>query len=62
MQIILSNEEIETIFDALLTSLNSLTEGKKLEVRRGLNTNLIDKYISNTEALIKRIEPYAKNT
>ena len=57
MQIILSDEEIETIYDSLLTHVIALHEAPSGESIDGKD-GIIGKYIKRTEALIERFEPY----
>ena len=60
MQIILSDSECNTIYEALLTEIQSLRNERELERQKGRTGGLTTKYIQRAEALLERIKPYAK--
>ncbi len=60
MQIILSSEECEVIYDALITELEEMTDKLKFDesVGRELSVKLDKEYIEKIEQLIYRFKPY----
>ena len=59
MQIILSDEEIEIMYDALITNIQVMT--KQLDRDRQRNAGeLLEKHLDKARLLKLRIEPYVK--
>lgn len=59
MQIILSDEEIEIMYDALITNIQVMT--KQLDRDRQRNAGeLLEKHLDKARLLKLRIEPYIK--
>ena len=61
MQIILSAEEVKTIYEALITELDDLKKQLMLERRKGRG-ELEKEYIGDVKALIGRFSPYLERT
>jgi hypothetical protein len=58
MQIILSDQEIETVYEALLIAIQELEKERILDERRGRDCKVINSYIKRTSDLFDRIKPY----
>jgi len=61
MQIILSDEEIETILDALLTNVATYSKRYDENIKMGKNASIGLKYLKRSEALYERFLPYLES-
>jgi len=61
MQIILNNEEIETILDALITNVVTYSKRYDENLKMGKDTRIGLEYIKRSEALYERFLPYLES-
>lgn len=60
MQIILSKNECEIIYESMLTEITEQTVQNKLDDRRGRSVEYGTKRFNELEELIKRFKPYVQ--